>query len=494
MNPSPNRLRALLFENTSVRQSLLKNAFWMSISEGFGKAFRAVLLIYLARVLGPNEYGILNFAMSFVAIFVSFLDFGLSSIITREMASDDKAEKDFPALLVLKFLLTIGTVLIIWTGSFFITADPGMQKVIRVLTFVSAIGQFPEFFYAFWRARQRMEFEAWANIGNVSLVTIATFLVIFNWPSAEMISYGYLLCSILTLIAVSLLFYSIFLPFGVAFETAVWKKFLFMSYPLALTSIFGMLYSYVDSILMGYLGQITQTGSYHAALKIIYVILTPVSIISMSFFPVLSKFSRESPQRLQKVMNYHIGISLFLAIPIVGGGILLAPRIINFLYGPAYSASVKALEILLLMAGFSFFCNPLSNLLVANNQQGKIFWVSILGSIVNIVLNVFLIPRFSLYGAAVSSVVCYGVMLLLYLYLSKKFTPVRFLNGDLMMVASLIGVATVTMLLALSQAIVNSFHVLLTVLVGGGVYVVTLFILLQFLKHIRPNYFEHFSL
>ncbi|MBN1548084.1 MAG: flippase [Syntrophaceae bacterium] len=487
-------IRSFLFENRGIRQALLKNTFWISLSEGFGKALRALLMIYIARFLGPTEYGVLNFAMSFVALFVSFLDFGLASIITRELAADGRREADLPALLSLKACLTAGTVLMIWLGSFFITPDPAVRTVVQLLALFSALTQFPEFFYAFWRARQRMEYEAWTNIGHVSLVMAVTLAVIARFPNAWAVSSGYLLCSLATLVVVAFFFYSRFQPPSLIWDTRVWKRYLLLSYPLALTSIFGMLYSYVDSILMGYLGQITQTGLYHGALKIIYVILTPVGILSLSFFPVLSKFSRESVPALQRAMNVQMGISLAMAVPLICGGVALAPGIIHFLYGPAYAASARVLQILLFMAGLACFCTPLSNLLIANHQQGKIFWVGLTGSVVSVGLNFWLIPRFSLYGAASVAVISYAVMFLLYLYLSRRFTPVRFFNSELLVIAGMIVLAAAAMLLVITRPVVASLHVLLAVSIGAGTYLGTLLLLVPAFHRLNPGFWERFAL
>ena len=58
-------------------------------------------------------------------------------------------------------------------------------------------------------------------------------------------------------------------------QKTIWQKFLKMSWPLALTGLFGVLYTYIDSVMMGYFGQITETGWYNAAYKLIFVSLIP---------------------------------------------------------------------------------------------------------------------------------------------------------------------------------------------------------------------------
>jgi len=122
------------------------------------------LIIYIARVLGATEYGKFTFALSFVSLFVVFFDLGLSNIVTREFSREKEKEKEFSSIISLKILLSLGILFLILITSFFITSDPGIRKVIWILAAFSAIGNFSEIIYAFFRAYQRMEYEAFAVI------------------------------------------------------------------------------------------------------------------------------------------------------------------------------------------------------------------------------------------------------------------------------------------------------------------------------------------
>ncbi|MBP6919661.1 MAG: flippase [Candidatus Omnitrophica bacterium] len=445
------------------------------MSEAFNKAIRAVLLIYLARVLGAAEYGKFSFALSFISIFVSFLDLGLSSIITREFSKEKVAKKEFSSLFTLKVFLGVSTFVLVFLTSFFITADPGIRRVIWVLAVFSFITQFPELLYAFWRAQQRMEYEAWSNIFIVVTMVGFVFFVIFTRPSLENISYAYLLSGLFSVSLLFLIFSARFIPLRFNVEPADWMKFLSMSWPLALTSISGVLYSYIDSIIMGYLKQMSQTGWYNASLKIVYLLSGPASIITLNFLPILSKFSHESRERFQNAWNYQMGIMIFLAAPIVVVGSILADKIIQFFYGSAYYPSVMVLQILVFMSGLSFLSCPFGNALVAANQQKKTFFISISGAATNIILNLILIPKYSLYGAAFSSVISYLVMLYFYFRATAVCTVIKPLNRHILwFVIAVIIAAAVMALLIVSPAVYN-LNLILTVLAGICLYILTFF-------------------
>jgi len=116
-----------------------------------------------------------------------------------------------------------------------------------------------------------------------------------------------------------------------------------MSWPLALAGILGGIYSQIDSVMMGYWGQITQTGWYNAAYRVIGAVLIPAALIASSFYPVLSKFFKESKEKLQRAYDYFMESMIILAIPIMVGGIALAPKIIDWVYDPSYFPTGKKL-------------------------------------------------------------------------------------------------------------------------------------------------------
>ena len=483
--PILNRIKSFLFENNNIKQVLMKNSFWITLSQVFDKVVRTILLIYLARIIGANEYGKYTFALSFVSIFVSFLDLGLSSIITRELSQDDKAEKDISALITLKILSGTGTIALICTGSFFITSDLEIQKVMKILAVSSFLGLFPGLFFSIWRAKQKMQYEAWVQAGRILLLFICVFFALFSFPSIVNISCAFLFTNAISLTIICFIFKDTIV---FSFETQIWKKYLLMSWPLALNSIFGMLYSYTDSILMGYMGQITQTGWYNAALKVVYVVGTPAGIISISFFPVLCKFAKESADTFQDMLNLQIGVILIIFVPIVVGGVLLSTEIINLFYGNDFLNASKVLKILIFMAGATALCRPLQNTLVSYNHQNKVFWATTAGAVLNIVLNLILIPKYSFIGAAYASVISYGIVFMLYYILVKRFTAATLFNSPTLYFTLGALFSSYVMYQAISYSQKNNYHFILITIVSIMTYFVTYLFLYKITKNRLPTF------
>jgi len=472
--------KTFFLENLGIRQTIFKNTFWLAIAEAVTRFLKLILIIYVARILGATDYGKFNFALAFVALFAIFSDLGLSQITTRELSQDNEREKELSSLFSLKILLGLGTLILILVSSFFITPDPVIQKIIWIFGIYTVISSFGAIVFAFFQARQKMEYQAMTKILEAILVTAVGFFVIFYFPSVINLSYSYLFAGFTALIFILIFFHFKVYKLHLDWQKSIWQRFLSMSWPLALAGIFGGIYSQTDSVMMGYWGQITQIGWYNAAYKIIGVTFIPTTLIATSFYPALSKFFQDSKGKLQTVWNYFMDSMIILAIPIVVGGIALAPRIIDFIYDPSYfptgREAILAFQILIIMAGLAFLSNPFSQILIVANQQKKLFFVTLIGAVINVILNLILIPRYSLYGAAATTVATCLLIFFLLFHFTSKLTPIKPLN--LKFFLNFLGAifATIPMYFLIIRPQIYHLNIFLSILIGALIYTIALFI------------------
>lgn len=468
-------LKNLLFGHQTVQQTILKNTFWLTASEAISRFATFVLWIYIARILGAAEFGKFNFAIAIVGLFSILPVFISPEIVTREFAGEKEREKEYPALLSLKIILGLGAVVLLAISSFFVTGDPAVRKVILILALYNFFLGFFDIICAFLRARQRMEYEAFAKVLDALLTTAFGLFVIFRFPSLENLSYAYLLEGLAFISLVLLFFHFKIYPLSLAYDKAVWRQILILSWPLALISIVVTIYNQIDTIIMGYLGQMAQTGWYSASQKIVRLSLVPVALISQAFYPVLSGFFRNSQQELQKIWDRQMEIMIFLAIPLVIGGITLAPRILIFFYGPGYLPSVLALQILMIMAGIVFLSEAFRQILVVANRQTKTLEAVLAGAAINILLNLILIPRFSLYGAAAATVITNIFILFLLIIFTKKLTMINPFNNQILLSFFGAGLSGSLMYFIIKQPQINNLPVVFLILAAAAVYVLAIF-------------------
>lgn len=480
-----NNFKSLFFENIGIRQTVIKNIFWLTISEGALGLSTLLLIIYAARVLGPVEFGKFAFALAAVSLFAIFSDFGLTDIITRDFAGDKEEEKEFSTILSLKIILSIGTLLLIIASSFFIVFDPPIRIIMWLLGLYLILNSFSDVFFAFFRARMLMEYEAWIKIIQAILATVAGLYIIFNFPSAVNFSYGYLITSFIILVFVLFFFSFRIQSLRVIWNRRSWKKFLGKSWPLGFASIFAMVYLYIDSVMLGFWGQITEIGWYNAAYRITYAPLVAMALISMAFYPTLSKFFKESKEKLQKFWDYQMEIMIILAIPLMVGGILLASKIVIFFYGLSYMPAIPVFRLLVLVAGINFLYVSYNMILVVSHQQKKHLWICLITALINIVLNLFLIPRYSFYGAGLATLFSYIILFALEVECSRRFTPITVFNLRLVKVLVAAAVSSTIMAVVIYQFIiyVNLINLFLIALAVYCIILALFYKLLQLYAH-----------
>lgn len=458
-------IKSFLLENTGIRQTIFKNTFWLAIAEIVSGFLRLALLIYVARILGVTEYGKFTFAFSFVSVIAIFSDLGIIDIITREFSRNKEREKDFSAILALEVILSALTLIVMILGSFFITSDPVIQKIIWILSVFILITSFSGAFYSFLRSRQRMEYEAGVKIIQAITMVVVVFFAIYYTPSVISLSYGYLFSNVITLVLL-LLFFSIFIqPLTLRFDKNIFKL-LKISWPLSLGNMTVWFYISVSSIMLGYFNLITENGWYSAASRVAFIALLPATLIIASFYPVLSKFFLVSKEKIQKSWDYMMQSMVFLAVPVVMGGIALAPKIIGFFYTPEFTPSIFVFKFLIFAVGINFINYPYSLLLVVADQQKKNFFLIMIGIIASIILNFILIPLYDLNGAIVATVISSLLVLFLSIVVSKYFTPIAIFSEKILKGLILAIFSGLVMLFVIYQPMVYGFNLIVLIAIG----------------------------
>ncbi|MDO8743412.1 MAG: flippase [Candidatus Azambacteria bacterium] len=481
-------LREFLFTNLTVKQTVFKNSLWLSLGLAINKLLMLALLIYVARILGAAEYGKFTFAFAFVSLLVIFHDFGLPAIITREFSKEGQEREDFYSILSLKTLLGATAFFIIFLGSFIITQDIETRKIILILALFSIINGFAAVFYAVFQARQKMEYQVWSEILQFLLISGLGFFILFEFPSINNLSYAYFISSLFAFIFVLFLFHSKIFPLKINWKFSVWRKFLLLSWPLALTGLFGLIYGYIDSVMLGYWNMLEETGWYNAAYKIVMVSLIPMGLLSTSLYPVLSKFFQESKEKLQRAWGYQLNLMILISFPLMAGGMVLAPGIIKLLYPAEFTPSILAFQILIISAGIISLSRPFYDIMIVFNRQVKMFWITVAGAAVNVVLNLFLIPKYSLYGAATATVITQFLILILCFMFTYKFTTIRFFNLDILSVFMISLISSALMYFAIKQPQIYNLNVLFAILIGVITYAIAFFILRKTLNYFKYIY------
>jgi len=470
-----NRLRDLLFQNISTKQTILKNVFWLSASQIGSRLIRAAIIIYAARVLGAAEYGVFSYILGLAGFFTIFADLGLSPLMTREIASQPEKRSFYftNAFWIKVFLLFITSSLIIFVAPRFSKIEAAALLVPFVAILV-ILDNFRDLVFSYFRGVEKMEKEAILTIIMNTIIAIAGFIILYFSRTAGALLFSYIASvaalSIVAFYFVQDLIKNIFKNFN----KEVLKKFIHDCWPLAFAGLFGVFMLNIDIIMLGWWRTAEEIGYYSAGQRIIQILYTLPAISASAVFPALSRFiSQNQKEKTRLLSEKSITILYLAAFPLTIGGIVLSAPIMQFLFGREYLPGALAFQLLCIALLINFPGAILSNLILARNQQKSLFKYLLAGSSANVLLNALLIPLYGIAGSAAATVFAqsaYYVPIWHKIKGQENFYTLRYLK-KIIAAAAIMGVFTF---------VINKtgLNVIINIILSAGVY----FGILYFLK------------
>lgn len=399
------KIKEFLFKNTSLKQTIIKNTFWTTIGTSTTKIARAIIIIYVARILGAGEYGIFTYAMSIVGIFMFFSDLGLTAITTRELAKNKPNKSSILSTsFFIKLSLLIITISLVFLISPFIVKFQGSRDIIVIISGFVAIEGLRSFLYSIARSQNKMQVEAGLSFLTEIISTIVILTIFIKSPSAKNLAYAYFIGNIISLITTIIFLKKDLRGIIGSFKKSLVRPILNSAWPFTILGIFGILMTNIDSVMIGFWNEPEILGLYAAAQRPITLLYILPSFLSSSIFPIVSRLLAEDINKVPILISKSYRAALGIALPIMVGGIILAKPIINTTFGPGYLGAIITFQILLLTLPPMFLGEILSNIILAEDKQKIFIKSSIWGAIINVGLNFLLIPKLGIAGSAIATV------------------------------------------------------------------------------------------
>jgi len=230
---------------------------------------------------------------------------------------------------------------------------------------------------------------------------------------------------------------------------------------------------------------IYENGLFGAAFKIAFTVFMLITMVGASFYPVMSKFFIESKENLQKTWNYLMMSMIFLAVPMVFGGITLSPQIIKLFYGMSFLQSIPILQFLFVVIAINLINYPFSLALVISNQQKKNFLIILCGTVFDIILSISLIQSYGVFGAVYAILLSSIVALFLSILLLKYFVNlgISYFNMDLFETTLISLFAGLLMFLSIRYFVIYNLNIFIIGLLGFMVYILALITIYKYILH-----------
>lgn len=176
-----------------------------------------------------------------------------------------------------------------------------------------------------------------------------------------------------------------------------------------------------DVILLEFLLGEKEVGLYSASYRFCFLLLAVAAAIRVSYIPALIRASAEGREQIRDITRRSIELSSAISAPMVVGGIILAAPLLSMLFGPEYVEGTPAFQLLILSLGFIFISDANQNILLVCDRMKVYMGIVAIAATVNVGLNLVLIPRYGIIGAAFATVTAEALLLFTGLLVIYKF-------------------------------------------------------------------------
>lgn len=462
----------------SVLQRISRNIFFKTLGEGGSRILSFVFVFYCARKLGKVEFGKYSLVYSYTGMFLILIDLGLNTLLVRDVGADHSRIKKYLANYIsIKSFLAILSWLLMVIIAWFLYDEPEKLHLIRIMGFFTITLGFSEFSYAIFSSLEQMQHEAFLKIMNRFLVFgFGIIALALGFGLAETI-YSMLAGGVLSVVVgwgvIIKKVSKIDLECDLHFNWNLIKE----AFPLSLMAIFIVLYSRLNVVMLSKLGASdAEIAWFASAVRLIDMLGVIPALAVTAMLPVFASLYQDSRELLITVyqkafkMLFTLGFLVTLII------FFLANPIIESIYGAEFIPGASALRWLVWVSMLMFVNRLLLNVLIVIHLQRLNALSSGLCVVINIILNLILIPRLNFIGASITTVVTELVFFgLNFYFISKYFYHLKFWKLTYKtIIAGILLVGTILLL--------HNFHLFLAIGAGVIIFIGTLFLLQDFSK------------
>jgi O-antigen/teichoic acid export membrane protein len=390
-------------------QKTISNTGWLFFDKIFRMGVGLFVGAWVARYLGPEQYGLFSYACAFVALFSAIATLGLDGIVVRNIVREPSfTEEILGTAFVLKVLGGLATLLLSMGSVILLRHGEGLVYWLVGITAAGMIFQAFDTIDFWFQSQIQSKYVVYARTTAFSLISLVKIGLILT--AAPLIAFAWAGLAEIVLGSIALII--VYQSEGHNIKT--WlanficaKNLLRDSWPLILSGIMVMIYMRIDQVMLGNLVDNTEVGLYSAAVRLAETwYFIPMAVVG-SVFPSIVEAKAISEElfyrRLQKLYNLMALMAYIVALPVT----FMAGWLVTIIFGPAYARAGPMLAVLIWAGMFVNLGVARGSFLTTVNWTGIHFVTTFLGCIVNVALNYLLIPIYGGMGAVVASFVAY---------------------------------------------------------------------------------------
>lgn len=442
--------------------SVKKNLGWNLLLTVSGYLFPLLTFPYITRVLGADNLGLANYALSVVDYAILFATLGLISIGYRYIpqCNDDVEKRSLVFSRLVSIHIVMSTiVLLIYTVCVFMIPQL-YEHIILYLVGVSKIVM--NVFLVEWlfKGMQDLQYVTIRSLIIRSIYVIAIFIFVRKPSDYDIYFYITITQTVLNAL-INWRFSKKYIHFKFSLNGC--KEYIFPVFSMGINQILFSFYGTFNVILLGSKCDDASVGYFITATRLYSIILSLLNAYNGAFVPYLnSLLGKGDVLQFKKYVGYSFSIVNFLAIPFAVGGFLLAPEIIRLIAGPGYERAVLPFQIIILQILFAGIAQILENQILLSFKKFKevLVCTSLSTAVAVIILMVF-IPLYGEVASAYAVAIPHLIEVVILYYYARKSIAIKYPISDFL--KTLIASVPIIAICIIAKYIVSNYFWILII-------------------------------
>jgi O-antigen/teichoic acid export membrane protein len=380
-----------------------KNTSWLVFDKGLALVINFLVAVYVTRYLGPSNYGLLSYAISFVAIFAVIAPLGLDLILIRNLVRfPDRKPSLMGTAFGLKILGSLAALGAVMTVLHFSDNDASTKTLVSVVA-AGILFQPLTVIDAYFQSKILSKYTVYVRLSQ----TIISGLLkcYFVATSAPLLWFAVVVFVENFVLGLGLFFVYLRRRYSVSswrFDSRLARELLRSSFPLLISGIAISIYMRIDQLMIKGMIGTHELGNYAVAVGLCEIgYYVPAAIVS-TLFPTILSF-KDDPKAYSYNLQRFYDLMTVLALATAGFLFFAGDKVILLLYGHEFDQAAAVIKIYSWTVIPVFLAMGSVNWFLTDNLEKYILYRTLMGAAVNIVLNLFLIPAHGIAGAAVAT-------------------------------------------------------------------------------------------
>jgi O-antigen/teichoic acid export membrane protein len=366
-------------------------------------ALNVIAGLALIRYFGPAGYGDYVFVLTYATLFGLLSDFGLGKVAVRDMAREtSKAGAILGTAIAVRVVLALASAILAQVALTVLGVRAELRPAIAVASLLFLVDAMLGLMAVF-QVRLQMHYEALVTTA-MQAVDTAIILALIQLHAGLLVIVASPVASGVLGIALAFVLVRRRFPIALAVDTARLRRLLVDAAPIGLTTLIVVLYVKTDAVILGLLATPADVGLFGAAYKPIEYVLLALMLPINVLFPLLSRWHGEDPRQFRILYWRGADALLVLTLPLMVLALVAAEPIVLTLYASDFTAAAVPMRILALALPLMVFSAWQGFALLAGGHQRVSVAYNAAALVLNIALNLVLIPAFGYIGAAITAV------------------------------------------------------------------------------------------